>query len=142
MDRKPYPSDLNDAEWAILEPRLPQASKMGRPRKHPMREMMNALFYVMRAGCSWRMLPHDLPPWQTVYRRMSTWSEAGIWEDIHGTLRDFVRIGMGREPHPTAVVMDSQSVKTTEKGGSAGTTRGKRSKGARGISSSTHRALS
>ena len=142
MERKTYPSDLSDREWESLEPLLPKQGRMGRPRKQELRELMNAVFYVLRTGCSWRMLPHDLPPWQTVYSRFRTWKAEGVWEEVHRILREFVRHGMGREPNPSALIIDSQSVKTTEKGGFAGTMRARRSKGAKGTSSSIRRGFS
>jgi putative transposase len=140
MDRVPYPSDLNDKEWEILQARLPvKKDPRGRPRKQDLRELLNGIFYLLRTGCSWRMLPHDLPPWETVYSQFRSWKRQGAWEEVHCTLREFVRIGMGREPHPSALIIDSQSVKTTEKGGLAGTIRGRKSKAGRGISSRTRK---
>ena len=140
MDREPYPSDLNDKEWEILQARLPvKKDPRGRPRKQDLRELLNGIFYLLRTGCSWRMLPHDLPPWETVYSQFRAWKRQGAWEEVHCTLRECVRIGMGREPHPSALIIDSQSVKTTEKGGLAGTMQGRKSKAGRGISSRTRK---
>ena len=143
MDREPYPSDLNDKEWEILRARLPVKKELrGRPRKQDLRELLNRIFYLLRTGCSWRMLPHDLPPWETVYSQFRAWKRQGAWEEVHRSLREFVRIGMGREPHPSALIIDSQSVKTTEKGGLAVTIQGRKSKAGRGTSSWTHKGSS
>ena len=143
MARESYPSDLNDKEWEILSSRLPaRKDPRGRPRKQDLREVLNGIFYLLRTGCSWRMLPHDLPPWQTIYSQFRAWKQQGHWEEVHRTVREFVRIGMGREPHPSALIIDSQSVKTTEKGGSAVTTQARKSKAGKGTSSRTRKASS
>jgi len=143
MNRETYPSDLNDKEWEILKARLPvKKDPRGRPRKQDLRELLNGIFYLLRTGCSWRMLPHDLPPWETVYSQFRAWKRQGAWEEVHRTLREFVRIGMGREPHPSALIIDSQSVKTTEKVGLAATTRARKLKAGRGTSSRTRRGSS
>jgi transposase len=116
MNRKRYPSDLSDAEWARLEPFVPAVKAGGRPARYPRREIVNAIFYVLRSGSSWRMLPHDFPPWDTVYGYFRRWCKAGIWQQIHDHLRDELRQQMGRTPCPSVAILDSQSVKTTEKG--------------------------
>ena len=117
MKRKTYPSDLTDEQWELLSPLLPAAKPGGRPRTVELREILNAILYVLRTGCAWRMLPHDLPPWQTVYKYFRGFSEDGTWERVHDAMRPNVREGEGRSSMPTAAIIDSQSVKTTEKGG-------------------------
>lgn len=117
MMRKSYPSDLRDREWRLLEPLLPPPKPGGRPIKYSRREVVNAIRYVLRTGCAWRMLPHDLPPWRTTFHYFRTWRRDGTWERVHSALRDQVRVSQGRDASPSAAIIDSQSVKTTEKGG-------------------------
>lgn len=114
-----YPTDLNYTEWQALEAYFP-ASKRGRPRKWPMWLIVNAIFYVTRTGCQWRMLPDSFPPWQTVYGYYRRWTVAGLWERLNAALVRQVRTQMGRQPEPSAAVMDSQSVKTSEGGEARG----------------------
>ncbi len=130
-----YPSDLTEQEWAILESLIPPAKEGGRPRTTDMREVLNALFYVDRTGCQWRALPHDFPPWSTVWSYFRAWRLDGTWKRMHTVLREKTRVSMGREPTPSAAIIDSQSVKTSQKGGLAATTAARKSKGASGISS-------
>jgi putative transposase len=131
-----YPSDLTDAEWAILSPLIPPAKEGGRPRTTEMRDVLDAIFYVDRTGCQWRALPRDFPAWSTVWSYFRRWRHDGTWERIHTALREQVRVRTGREPTPSAAIIDSQSAKTTQKGGLVGTTAGRKSKGASGTSSS------
>ena len=126
MPRQSYPSDLSDAQWAVLAPLLPPAKAGGRPRSADLREIVNAILYVARNGTTWRALPHDFPPWRTVYHYFRAWRQDGTWEAIHDVLRDQTRRAAGREASPSAAIIDSQSVKTTEKGGSAATMRARR----------------
>lgn len=122
MPRRPYPSDLSDAQWAYLAPRLPPVRPGGRPRAHPLREIVDAIRYVLRGGIAWRALPHEYPPWQTVYHSFRAWRVDGTWERLNDELRELVRERAGRNRHPSAAILDSQSVKTTEKGGSVAMT--------------------
>jgi transposase len=137
MTRKAYPSDVTDAEWQIIEPLLPEAQGIGRPREVDLREIINGIFYVLREGCSWRALPHDLPPWQTVYNYFRHWQRLGVWQKIHTQLRHQVRKHMEKTDNPTAGIIDSQSVKTAEKRGKfTGTMVENGSKAASALSSS------
>jgi putative transposase len=115
--RQAYPTDSNDTEYAILEPLVPyQSHRRGRPRRWTLREILDAIFYVLRRGCAWRLMPHDLPPWQTVYGYYWGWCKDGTWEKVNTALVPKVRIRAGRAPQPSAAIIDSQSVKTSEGG--------------------------
>ena len=135
--RKPYPTDLTDKEWALIAPYVPAAKPGGRPEKYPKREILDAIFYILRGGCAWRLLPHDFPPWQIVYQYCWRWRNDGTWQLMHDLLRGDVRVAAGKRRQPRAGIIDSQSVKTTEKGGSTATTSPKTSTAANGTSSST-----
>jgi transposase len=119
----------------FLEPLLPPEKAGGRPRKYPMREVLNGLQYVLRAGCSWRLMPHDLPHWQTAYQYLRAWRQDGTWLRFHEQLRDAVRTHMGRHPPPSAAILDAQTVTTTEKGGSTAMTARSNSTAAHAIAS-------
>ena len=117
MERNPYPSDLTDRQWSIIEPLIPVAEPGGRHRSANMRQIVNGIIYLNRTGCSWRMLPHEFPPWGTVHYYYRRFRLDGTWQKVHDKLREKVRRKAGKKPTPSAAVIDSQSVKTAAKGG-------------------------
>jgi putative transposase len=120
MSRKLYPSDLTDAQWQLVQPSLAAAKPGGRPRKTDLREVVNAIFYLNREGCTWRALPHDFPPWRTVYEYFAAWKRDGTWDELNGALRRRLRVAAGRPHTPTTASIDSQTVKATEAADSRG----------------------
>ena len=129
--RLAYATDLTDGQWALIEPMIPQAEPGGRPRKAATRELVDAILYFLRAGGSLRLLPHDLPPWQTVYYYLRRWQAEGVWLHVHHALVLADRERCGREASPSAAILDSQSVRTADqKGAKKAMTRARRSPGA------------
>ncbi len=117
-----YPSDLTDGQWAVLAPLIPPPKRGGRPRTLDIRQVVNAILYIDRAGCQWRMLPREYPNWKTVYWYFTRWQDDGTWERITDALRRQLRRKLGRDPEPSAGILDSQSVKTSQRGAFAATT--------------------
>ena len=120
--RQDYPSDLTDREWSQLERFIPASKSGGRPAKYQRREIVNALSYIDRTGCPWRALPHDFPPWEAVYWYFRTWKQDGTLDRLHDELRGDLRATAGRQRQPSAAILDSQAVRTTEQGGPKATT--------------------
>jgi putative transposase len=117
MESRRYPTDLSDEEWRCIGPHLPEPTGQGRPRLHGLRAILDAVFYVLKSGCPWRLLPREFPPWKTVYDWFRRWRINGTWERLNAALRERLRARLGRNPKPSAAIVDSQSVKTTGVGG-------------------------
>ena len=126
MSRAAYPTDLTDEQWKWVEKQIPAPKSGGRPRTVDMRQILDAILYLVRGGIAWRLLPHDFPGWSTVYHYFRCFKKDGTWKTIHDSLRDEVRKEAGRKVNPSAAIIDSQSVKTTEKKGFAAMTRGRK----------------
>lgn len=133
-NRRKYPSDLSDDEWELIASHIPAPKPGGRDRDVEIKEVVNAIFYLLKTGCQWRALPHDFPRWGTVYWYWKQWRQDGVWEQINNALRTDLRAAVGRHDEPSAAVIDSQSVKAAEKGGIAVMTRERRSSAVNGTS--------
>jgi transposase len=132
MDRKPYPSDVSDDEWAFVAPYLTLMSENAPQRVYPLREIFNGLRYIARGGIPWRMLPNDLPPWEMVYQQTQRWLKAGVFEALVQDLRELLRVAAGKQAQPTAVIFDARTLQSTpESGGRAGYDGAKRRKGSK-----------
>jgi transposase len=136
LTRKPYPSDLTDGQWEILAPLIPEPSAQSTRAAIPRREIVNGILYLLRTGCSWRQMPHDLPNGKTVYHYFRLWKLDGTWEKVMSSLRKKVRTQMGRDPEPSAAIIDSQSMKTSPvRGSERGFDGGKKNLGSQAASS-------
>ena len=133
MNRTRYPTDLTDAQWKLIEPYVPKPKPGGRPPKYSRREIVNAILYQTRNGCVWRALPHDLPPYRIAFHYFRVWQKDGTWDKSHDALRAKVRRQAGKRPKPTAAILDSQSVKTTEQDGPRGADAGKKNRRAEAV---------
>jgi putative transposase len=133
MSRTAYPTDLTDRQWKLIDPQVPRPKPGGRPAQYSRREIINAILYQTRNGCVWRALPHDLPPYRIVFHYFRLWQKDGAWDQIHDALRTKVRRQAGKKPKPTAAILDSQSVKTTEIAGPRGVDAGKKNQGPQAV---------
>jgi transposase len=132
MERKAYPTDVSDAEWALVAPYLTLMTEAAPQRDFPLREVFNGLRWIVRSGSSWRLMPHDLPPWSVVYQQSQRWIKAGVFESLVHDLRAVLRIADGRKESPTAAIIDSKTLQSTpESGGRAGYDGAKRRKGSK-----------
>lgn len=132
MSRKPYPSDVSDEEWAFVAPYLTLMKEDAPQRDHSLREVFNALRWMIRTGATWRMMPHDLPPWYSVYQQSQRWLKAGVFTTLVDDLRQLLRVAQGRQAQPTAVILDSRTLQSTPESGSRATYDGaKRRKGSK-----------
>lgn len=139
LARKPYPSDLSDAQWELLAPLIPQPSPQANREPISRREIVNGILYVLRTGCSWRQMPHDLPNGKTVYHYFRRWNLDGTWQRAMERLRKQVRTQMGRDPEPSAAIIDSQSIKTSPvRGSERGFDAGKKNLGSQAASAGGH----
>jgi len=136
MEKKKYPGELSDKEWLLIQPVVERTfyPKGGRKPKYGARRILDAIFYLLRSGCSWRLLPHDFPPWQTVYSQFTSWRKQGTFKRMHDHVRSKLRVLLERASDPSAGIIDSQSVKTTEKGAPKATMPGRKSKAEKDIS--------
>lgn len=126
MSDAAYPTDLNDAEWAVLAPLLDAGTRRGRPGRHARRTMLNAMLHVLRGGIAWRLLPHAYPPWHSMYDQFRRWCRSGLWQTVNDALREQARAVVGRTGPPRMAIIDSQSARTSEAGGERGYDGGKR----------------
>ena len=131
-NRRPYPTDVSDEEWAFVAPYLALVRRDAPQRTHDLREVFDALRWIVRAGAPWRMLPHDFPPWEAVYQQTQRWLAAGVFEAMAHDLRGLLRLASGREPEPTAAILDSRTLRSTPESGARGGYDGaKRKKGSK-----------